>query len=588
MRSAILAILLLFLSLQVSVANSYLATDSLCSKTDTSDEIARQRTFDYFFVQALSLREQERYDEAFDLLEHCLWLQPSSSAVSYELYSMYSYLGRKSEALEMMKRAAEGDPKNFWYRSMLAMAYEDEGLADEAIKVYEAMTNDFSSNSNLFMALASAYSDKADYEKAIWAFDQIERIEGKNEQITLQKYRYYMLMHNKEKALAELQGLIDEYPDDNATKVFLGNTYLEFGDTVRAFEIYSDVQQSDANNVLLQKSLADYYQRMNNDSLFSEAVESLLSNERYTGEERAGLLVKFVGYKEYRGESDYNIDLMRRLLKVHPDKSATAEVLARYMQMRELSEDSIAPVLEEILYYEPENNYAQVQLLLQAVKKTEYDEVITRCDAALLYSPEILELYYFKGIAQYNKNMHKEALETLTKGLSKRTDNDAAEFVSDIFSITGDLYHELGDSKASALAYDSALVYNENNLGVLNNYAYYIALENNSELEKALEMSHRTVKAEPENKTYIDTYMWILFLLERYDEAKAYAEKLLSLGDEDEQVLLVHCGDIFAKCGDIDRAVELWKKARENGNTSKLLEKKIKRRKYIPDGKKKK
>ena len=82
--------------------------------------------------------------------------------------------------------------------------------------------------------------------------------------------------------------------------------------------------------------------------------------------------------------------------------------------------------------------------------------------------------------------------------------------------------------------------------------------------------------------------MWILFVLERYDEAKAYAEKLLSLGKEDTPVVLEHCGDIFAKCGDINRAVELWSEAQKQGGKSKILEKKIKRRKYISDGKKKK
>lgn len=45
-------------------------------------------------------------------------------------------------------------------------------------------------------------------------------------------------------------------------------------------------------------------------------------------------------------------------------------------------------------------------------------------------------------------------------------------------------------------AYDSALVYKENNIGALNNYAYYLSVERKN-LDKAEEMSYRTVKAEP-------------------------------------------------------------------------------------------
>lgn len=586
MMRILLAILLL-LPLQWCVAYDYTDSDTLHYRSDSCDAVARQRAFDYFFLQALSLREQERYDEAFDLLEHCLSLQPASSAVSYELYSMYSYLGRKEEALAMMQRAAEGDPKNYWYRAMLAMAYEEDGLADKAIEEYKSMAKDFSSNSNVFVALASAYTDKGDYENAIDAFNQVERIEGKNEQITLQKYRLYMLLQDKENALKELQGLIDEYPDDLSTRVFLGSTYMQFGDTVKALDMYDSVYKADANNVQVQKAMADHYQRIKNDSLFTESIERLLFNERFTGKERAELLLRFVGYKDAQGDSLYNMSLMKELVKVPIDQATTAEMLARYMAMKGLPHDSVAPVLESLLRFDPENGYAQMQLLNEAIKKNNYDEVIMRCDTAILYNPEILELYYFKGISEYNKNMHKEALATFLDGLSKRTDVDAPEFVSDIFSIIGDIYHEIGNLDDCFMAYDSALVYNASNLGALNNYAYFLSLDGR-ELDKAHQMSYKTVEAEPENKTYIDTYMWILFILERYDEAKAYAEKLLSLGEEDEPVVLEHCGDIFAKCGNIDRAVELWREAQNNGGKSKILEKKIKRRKYISDGKKKK
>ena len=103
------------------------------------DSIARARAFDYFYIQAISLREAERYDEAFDMLEHCLSLQPASPIVQYELYSMYSYLGRKDEALRMIENASAGDPGNYWYRTMLADAYYEGGNRSKALEVYEAM-----------------------------------------------------------------------------------------------------------------------------------------------------------------------------------------------------------------------------------------------------------------------------------------------------------------------------------------------------------------------------------------------------------------------------------------------------------------
>ena len=43
----------------------------------------------------------------------------------------------------------------------------------------------------------------------------------------------------------------------------------------------------------------------------------------------------------------------------------------------------------------------------------------------------------------------------------------------------------------------------------LNNYAYYLS-EKGVDLHKAEAMSYKTIKAEPNNGTYLDTYAWIL------------------------------------------------------------------------------
>ena len=43
------------------------------------------------------------------------------------------------------------------------------------------------------------------------------------------------------------------------------------------------------------------------------------------------------------------------------------------------------------------------------------------------------------------------------------------------------------------------------------------------DLDKAEEMSYKTVKAEPNNSTYLDTYAWILFVKGNYAEARLFA-----------------------------------------------------------------
>ena len=144
-------------------------------------------------------------------------------------------------------------------------------------------------------------------------------------------------------------------------------------------------------------------------------------------------------------------------------------------------------------------------------------------------------------------------------------------------------------------AYDSALVYKPDNIGALNNYAYYLSVER-KQLDKAEEMSYRTVKAEPSNGTYLDTYAWILFEKGKYVEARIYIDQALLNGGDKSSVVVEHCGDIYYQNGEPDKALEFWQKALklseekpEDGSeprTTKelnLLKKKIAKRKYFSE-----
>ena len=153
--------------------------------------------------------------------------------------------------------------------------------------------------------------------------------------------------------------------------------------------------------------------------------------------------------------------------------------------------------------------------------------------------------------------------------------------------------HEQNQNEKAYAAYDSALVYKDNNLGALNNYAYFLSLEN-KDLDKAQEMSYKTVQAEPDNVTYLDTYAWILFLKGKYAEAKIYMDKIVAYYDKEPQTdkekenresinggVLEHAGDIYFHCEEPDKALEYWKKASQLDGASDLLEQKIKQKKYI-------
>ena len=97
-------------------------------------------------------------------------------------------------------------------------------------------------------------------------------------------------------------------------------------------------------------------------------------------------------------------------------------------------------------------------------------------------------------------------------------------------------------------------------------------------------MSYRTVKAEPTNSTYLDTYAWILFRQQRFQEAKIYIDQALANDSLVGSVITEHAGDIYFMAGEEEKAMEFWKKALlMEEEDSALLEEKIKQKKYIDD-----
>lgn len=550
---------------------------------DSADSTARTRAVEYYYLQARSCMEQDSLDRCFELLQHCHALDPSSLTVMYDLSSFYAYLGKDSIAHAMLDHIVKEDPSNVYYNKALVNYYLKVGDVDAAIKVYENLLEKVESKSDIYMSLFSLYSERGCYEKAISMLEKLEKSEGANEDISLQKIRLYMEMRDSTRAVGTVMDMVRENPDDMRCRTLLGNTYFFFGDRDKAMEAYQSVLVVRPDDVYALGSLADIYANDANDSLYCDVVERMLKCEGLDTETRINALVNYIKYKQPVDSARVNA-LLQEMYSLPYDEFSIAEVYAQYLILTDSSPESVIPVLEKAHSLEPENLSVILKLLAYSVELDDMNAVYRYADNALLYMPDKLELYYYKGVASYMLGRKEESIDVYRQGLDMRSDDTSPGIVSTIYAFMGDTYHDLSMLDECMQAYDSALVYNDANLSVLNNYAYYLALAGN-DLQRALDMSRRTIAAEPNNSTYIDTYAWVLFKLEHYSEALVYAEQLISSNVEASSDVYHHCGDIFAKNGDMERAVKYWVMARDAGDVSRILEKKIKKRKYYKDAK---
>lgn len=552
----------------------------------------QRRKFDYYFLEAVRMKQKGEYDAAFKLYEHCLDIYPQSAAVLYEISQFYMFLGQEAKGEEALKQASRSDEGNFWYKQTLASYYQSKQNWLKAISVYEDMAHIFPSRLEPLLSLAVLYGRTKSYDNLVATLDRIEELDGKSEQLSMEKFRAYLQLDNMEKAFSEIQSLVDEYPYDMRYRTVLGDVYLSNDRNDEALKVYQDILKEEPDYAPAMVSLASYYQKTGQDSLYAVQLDSILVNENVDTK----LKLDFMRQQILRSEqtdrdSTKVIRLFETILTKKQPNADVPMLYAQYLITKKMEKESV-PVLNKVLELDPENKPARLQLLSYAINKNDLDEVIRVATPAIVYNPEAMEFYYYLGLAHYQKDETDKALDVFNKGVQQINDKSDKNIASDFYSILGDLYHTKEMKAEAYAAYDSSLVYNPNNINTLNNYAYYLSVERTN-LDKAEEMSFITVKAEPENATYLDTYAWILFEKGRYTEARIYIEQAMKNGGDSSQVIVEHCGDIYFKLGDKDKALEYWKKADAMGSTPedgstprseeelKRLKRKIELEKYV-------
>ena len=544
---------------------------------------ADARRHDYYFLEATRQREAGNHADALALYEHCLSIHPQSAAVMYELAQYYAFLQQPERSRALLEKSVALQPDNFWYRQTLGAYYRSVKEVDKAIAVYEEMSRQFPARGELLMMLMDLYSQQKDYANLIKTLDRLEMKEGKSEQLSMEKYRIYLQMGDKEKAFTEMENLSKEYPNDLRYRVMLGDSYLDNGRADEAYAIFQEALAADPGNAQAQLSLAAYYERMGMDSLFYAQQEAVLMNRKLDSGVKVEVMRRIILQNEQAGgDSTRVFQLFTRLLNAPQEDAAMATLCYSYMQHKQMDDSMAVPVLEKILEVEPDNIAARYSLLMVAVRKNDYEEAVRICEPAIQYNPEELAFYYYLGVSYFQTDRNPDALSVLQKGVLQVNPQSDKKLVSDFYTFIGDLHHSMDNQPACYEAYDSALVYNPDNIGVLNNYAYFLSLER-CDLDRAEEMSYRTVKAEPKNDTYLDTYAWILFEKGRYTEARIYIDEAMKNGGAESATIVEHSGDIYFMLGEEDKALDFWKQAAGMEHESKTLEQKIKQRRYIKE-----
>ena len=551
----------------------------------------RNRRYDALFLDAVCQQEKGHSDAAFDLLSHCVELDSTRSEAWYYLTRYYYALKDKDKAMDCAKRAATLSPDNPTYLETLGEMYIGQREYESASEVLERLYEKNSDREDVLGLLIQLYEQQQRYDDAIRSLSRLEVLEGKSERLSFAKSQLYTSKGDKKAAIAEMKTLADQYPNDFNYRCLYANTLYQNGQKKKALELYEEILKVEPDNRNAQLAMLAYYHEQNDSAEINRYIERILTNKNTTLQDKVTLMRQIISENEQQdGDSTRVLQLFHKMLDAPQADADMAIFCATYMNLKKMPNDSISPVLERALQIAPDNAAARLQLVSYAWQAEDKDRVIALCKDARQYNPDEMAFYYYQGIAYYQKDSLDNALNAFQNGISVITEESDPDIVSDFYAVMGDILHQKGKEQEAYAAYDSCLVWKDDNIGCLNNYAYYLS-EKGVQLEKAEQMSYRTIKAEPKNATYLDTYAWILFMQKRYSEARIYIDQTLQCDSDSSAVLLEHAGDIYYHVGEREKAVSLWEQALDRAseksevkdNRREVLIRKIKLKKYLKE-----
>lgn len=501
------------------------------------------------------------------------------------------------EAIDAAHRAWQLDSTNQWYQQFYGQALLMTDRFDEALKVFRRLMEENPKDPDNYRIVAALYEQRKSPFQALVTLDSAELRFGRIPLLSSMKRRLLVATNQIDKALDEARAMVEEYPYEAEHHVVLADLYAADRKDSLALAEYRTALAIDSTNVQTLMSLSDFYAgRQDYRSLLATTRRLFLSDD-FPIELKIKRFEDFTTdtrfYREYYFQLN---DLASTLAIRYPDDARVVELYARHLIASGELKQALALYKNHLGDEPPVEDYYRMVIDIESYlqRPDSVDRYVTR---ALELFPEKVDFHISKGHVMSYSKQHDQAIRAYRESL-RYADTDSLRSV--IWGMIGDTWHQkaLGNDsipeeqlfaqakkgkkgidrramKECYKSYEKSLDYWPDNALVLNNYAYFLSLEER-DLDRALVMSSRVVALTDNNPTYLDTQAWVLYKMGCTEEARKILQKAVALDGQKSPELMVHYGDILHELGEQFMAEVYWRQALEKGYDARQIEERLK------------
>lgn len=526
------------------------------------------------FMNAMQDLMLEKNEAAFEKFNEVIKYQPGNATAHYQLSRLWFEKSNLPKAIKEIQLAEKYDPSNKWILEHYAQLMIVDGRFEKAAELYGRIAKNERSPEEFLAKQALSYTWANRFGSALRVLNELEKYTTEfDENLQFQKARLFLELKEVDSAIAITRSLIDHAPQNPNYMLLLGRIYFDRGNFSEALKSFKEADRKFPDEPQVQASLIYYYLKEDKTALHDYLYDVIIERDGLI-ENKISLLNVFNSSRSTDTLSEQVIKEFAPLLSERQPAEAESMIFYGMVLSAEKQDDSAAFQFKRAIAVDSLNLDAWGLLFPTLVALDTSDSIVEYASRALALFPENPVFNYYGAYGYFLAKDYANAIPVLEDGLLKLTAQDT--FLALTFhSFLGDSYQEVKDFNKADSSYSSALAIDSGNVGVLNNYSYFLA-QQNTRLDEAESMSAITIKTHPDEASFLDTYGWILYKKGNFKEAKKYVERAIKNSEErNSGVMYEHLGDIEFKLGNERLALEHWLKAKEEGEHSELLLEKI-------------
>ena len=273
----------------------------------------------YYFT-AIKHKSLENFDESIKYFEKCIKLNKEQASPYYEIAKIYLLNNELKESYNFSKQAYQLEKSNKWYSRFYAEILFNMQDYFESAKIYKSLIEQDKENEDYYLELARVYLFENNLRLAIKTYDDLESRKGLNHYTSTQKHKVYLELKDFNKAAAELEKLLVEFPYDTEIYEMLSDCYILSGNFDKALEILITLSELKPNSPSIHLSLSDFYLQQGSYKKYLEELLLAFSSEKLDPQLKIKKIVPLLTplYENNLENFVFVFELSKTIVETHP------------------------------------------------------------------------------------------------------------------------------------------------------------------------------------------------------------------------------------------------------------------------------